>query len=453
MPSRTVLQILAVGCALVAASASNAAAQTSSSGGFLGGVFGHSSSPAPLPATDGAQNPDDPILIKNGPKKPSVEVYLSLANLYTETGKFTEAEDQYHQALKIAPDDIRVLLGYAKLRDRMNRPEEAIKLYQLAEQKHPKNASLYNDLAIHFVRYGMVPQAVEAAQRAVELRPHEPRFRNNLAALYVEAGKPQEAYQQLRAVYDEPIAHYDLGFLLNKRGLKPAALQEFATALQMSPGMGLARQWVERLSREQAQQQTALSTMPRPQTMVAPGPQYQRQYAPPMMAAQPQYVAPQQYGAAGPAPSQYSPQPQYVAPQQHPVPQYQPQYSQPPQQYPTLATAPTSAVPSNQVPARPVPTPAPSIAPPANAGSASTAPMTAARDQGAKLMHRSSPDASTIRRLPAVTADPPRNDPEAIPLAPNPPRDVRNSNPVAPNPPHDARDLDQIAPDPPELRR
>ena len=107
--------------------------------------------------------------------------------------------------------------------------------------------------------------------------------RNNLAALMVEAGQPQEAFRQLRAVYDEPVAHYNLGFLLNKRGLKPAALQEFSTALQMSPGMGLARQWVERLSKEQSEHEaTAMSVMPqRPAAvMVVPGPSYPRDYAP-----------------------------------------------------------------------------------------------------------------------------------------------------------------------------
>ena len=48
------------------------------------------------------------------------------------------------------------------------------------------------------------------------------------------------------------MAHYDLGFLLNKRGMKDAALQEFSLALQLRPGMVLARQWVERLTQERS---------------------------------------------------------------------------------------------------------------------------------------------------------------------------------------------------------
>ncbi len=322
-PMRKTLLSLAAVCAVVGLTTGNAAAE---SGGFFGGLFGGSSTPAPA-ASDTPQNPDDPILLKNQ-KKPGVELYVAVAHLYTETGKFAEAEEQYRQAAKIAPDDIRILLGYAMLKDQINQPDEALKLYQQAEEKHPKEPAVYNNLAVHFIRYGMVREAIDAARHAVDLRPHEPRYRNNLAALLVEAGLPQEAFRQLRAVYDEPVAHYNLGFLLNKRGLKPAALQEFSIALQMSPGMGLARQWVERLSKERAEHEaTAMSVMPqRPATvMVAPGPSYPRDYVPAMTAPQPpQYIAPPQYRTSGSAPAQAQSPPA--------VPQYQtPQYQASPE--------------------------------------------------------------------------------------------------------------------------
>jgi tetratricopeptide (TPR) repeat protein len=357
---RKTLLSLAIVSTLVALTAGRAAADSS---GFFGGLFSRPSTPAP-PANDANQNPDDPILLKNQ-KKPGVELYVSVARLYAETGKFAEAEDQYRQASKVAPDDIRVQLGYAMLKDQMNQPDEALKLYQQAEQKHPKEPAVYNNLAVHFIRYEMVPQAIESARHAVDLRPHEARYRNNLAALYVEAGQPQEAFKQLRAVYEEPVAHYNLGFLLNKRGLKPAALQEFSIALQMSPGMGLARQWVERLSREQSERQaTAMSVTPQrsPAMMAAPAPYYQRNYAPAPMAPQPpQYIAPPQYRASGsaPAPAQYPPA----------VPQYQ--------------------------------------------ASPGAAPMTAARDPGVRVLPPD--DGNYLRRLPPTSV------PDSDQVAPNPP--------------------------------
>ena len=81
------------------------------------------------PAHVHAHRDDDPISLKT-PAKAGVELYVAVAHLYVVSGKFTEAEEQYQQAMKMAPNDIRVLLGYAMLKDQMNQPQEALKFYQ-----------------------------------------------------------------------------------------------------------------------------------------------------------------------------------------------------------------------------------------------------------------------------------------------------------------------------------
>ena len=248
--------LMVVGAAAQSDSPSGGSFGQSITSGFQN--LGRSTTPPP-------SQTDDPIALKT-PAKAGIELYVAVAHLYVESGKFAEAEEQYRQALKKAPNDLRVLLGYAMLKDQINQSQEALKFYQQAAQKHPKQPSVYNNLAIHYARRGMVREAIEAAQRAVDLCPREPRYRNNLAALLVEAGKPQEAFKQLREVYDEPVSHYDLGFLLNKRGMQAAALQEFTIALSLSPRMTLARQWVERLSRERSEvSPTAISMQPQSQ--------------------------------------------------------------------------------------------------------------------------------------------------------------------------------------------
>ncbi len=265
---------------------------------------------------------DDPTSLKSK-HDASPELYVSVARMFVESGRFKEAEDQYQEGLKKFPDDVRIVLGYAILKDQMKQPAEALKLYQQAVSKHPKQASVYNNLAVHYIQCGMIEDAIEAERRAVDLQPHEPRYRNNLAALLVEKGSTQEAFKQLREIYDEPVAHYDLGFLLNKRGLKPAALQEFTIALTLNPGMSLARQWVDRLSRE------GNEAGPPP---VAPSPP--QLTAPPPYAGSPQYVAPPRYPAQGPGPMQaQSPLQAPAAPFQYSAapPQYTggPQYQNP----------------------------------------------------------------------------------------------------------------------------
>jgi tetratricopeptide (TPR) repeat protein len=378
--------------------AEDAAAQNNTSSGWW--PFGQSSSAA----SGQDKQLDDSISLKTQGKA-GVELYVALANFYVVSGKFPEAEAQYQEAMKKAPSDIRVLLGYAKLKDQMNRPQEAQKLYQTALEKHPKQPSVHNDLAVHYVRYGMLREAIESGQHAVELSPREPRYRNNLAAILVEAGYPQEAFKQLRAVYDEPIAHYDLGFLLNKRGIKAAALQEFTIALQLNPGMTLARQWVERLSRERAEgSHTIVGTLP-PQgqvpAAVATNPSYGRDEPPPPPTAPlpPQYGAPPQYAnpPQPPAQVQYPDQVQYPVP-----PRNQPQYVAP------QNARPQYSGPQYQNPGPPAGNPAPVVA-----GPDPQAP-------GGRGNPPPADDSGTLRRLPPVD---------------DPNRDAQGPEGVAPNPP------------------
>ncbi len=296
--------------------------------------------------------------------------------------------------------------------------------------------------------------------------------------LLVRAGMLKDAYQQLREVYDEPVAHYDLGYLLNKRGMKAAALQEFTVALQMSPRMALAREWVERLSRERGDYGPAavgMSGPPAPPVAPGPVPMNQPLAAPPLPAAPmpPPYATPQQQytglpaqvpasNPCAPGPPQPQPpaQPQYVQqatppPMQYPPaqPQYVQQATPPPMQYPPRGMP---APPQNPPPALPQfaiqPAPqqrpyvagggqmppqippqiaGPQYAPPPDAPRAAPAdnslPLVACRDPHATGVPLApAADGAILSRLPPVND--PQNSAEAYP------QDYRGET-VAPDPP------------------
>ena len=133
-PKRWSLLPLVFVCATALLMAEEAAAQNNSSSGWW--PFAKATPPTP-PA---GQN-DDSLSLKT-PAKAGVELYVAVARLYVESGKFPEAEEQYQQAMKKFPDDIRVLLGYAILKDQLNQPQDALKLYQQAANKHPREPSV-----------------------------------------------------------------------------------------------------------------------------------------------------------------------------------------------------------------------------------------------------------------------------------------------------------------------
>jgi Tfp pilus assembly protein PilF len=192
--------------------------------------------------------PADDAVSLQSKGKPTIETYVAMARFYEETNRYPEAESQYKRALQDSPNDLRAMLGYARLKDRMGEPQEALKLYQRAAKAHPKEPSVLNNLAVHYAREGMLRESVGSLEQAIQLRPRDPKYRNNLATLLVELGRPQEAFTQLRAVHDEAAAHYNLGYLLNRKGQTQAAAQEFAVALRLNPSLAQARQWLDRIN-------------------------------------------------------------------------------------------------------------------------------------------------------------------------------------------------------------
>jgi tetratricopeptide (TPR) repeat protein len=197
----------------------------------------------PSKSKNDASYESDPIALKNK-KKPSPELYSSVAKLYEGAGKFKEAEQYYQMALKEKPDDLNSMLGYARLQDNQGHYNEAITLYQQAIHAHPKEAKAYNNLGLCQAKHGKLKEAVQAMQQSVQLDPRNPLYRNNLAAVYVDLGQMTEAFTCLRDVYGDAVAYYNVGYLLNKKGKTEAAIHNFSEALRADPSMAPAQRWL-----------------------------------------------------------------------------------------------------------------------------------------------------------------------------------------------------------------
>ena len=102
-------------------------------------------------------------------------------------------------------------------------------------------------MAVHYAHRGMLPAAVKAMQAAIQLRPKDVKYRNNIATALIQLGRPQEAFEHLCTVHDEASAHYDLGFLMMKIKQPQAAALQFSLALRINPSLVQARQWLDRL--------------------------------------------------------------------------------------------------------------------------------------------------------------------------------------------------------------
>ncbi len=217
------------------------------------------------PATPSAamQSAVDPLSLGNEKRELTPNLYVSMGQIAEQQGRIDEARKHYQKAISANPTDTGALLAYARLEDRQGDLTEALKLYEAAAATTPDHAGAYNDLGLCLARTGQLHKSVGMLQRAVQLQPAKPLYRNNLATVLVELDRPDEALTQLKAVYPPAQAHYNVGFWLQKRGLKDAAADQFATAVSYDPTFASALQWLAKLRPEYA-----------PQTQVAsnPGP-------------------------------------------------------------------------------------------------------------------------------------------------------------------------------------
>ena len=178
---------------------------------------------------------------------PSAKLHLAMAQIAERAGKAAEAEESYRKALEIDPKHADALVGYARLKDRQGQLDQATRLYQRASQAHPNNASQFNDLGLCLARQKKYEEAIAAMERAIVLEPKKWLYRNNAAMVLVETGDVDAAVSHLKAVQGESVAHYNTGYILQKKGDREAAREHFAKALAINPSLAQARIWLDEL--------------------------------------------------------------------------------------------------------------------------------------------------------------------------------------------------------------
>jgi tetratricopeptide (TPR) repeat protein len=191
---------------------------------------------------------DDPLRLDRVPRKIGPEVYVGAARLLEANGKFDEAEGKYGEALRAAPNDLNALVGLARLHDRQGRPQKAIETYQRAAQAHPGEALVFNDMGLCYRRQRQLDKSLLAFRKSVSLVPENAKYRNNLAAALVDAGRGDEAYEQLAIINSPAVAHYNLAFLLQQKGQRSDAIKQLREAISIDPALTPAHEMLAQLT-------------------------------------------------------------------------------------------------------------------------------------------------------------------------------------------------------------
>lgn len=162
-------------------------------------------------------------------------LYLARGILYVQVGDFTNSQKDFAKAEELDPhlEYGHALPGLADLQQ--NRLPEAERDIRSRLRKAPQDAFLWYLLGETLTREGAAAgsaefrEALQAARRAVQLKPNFPLAHDLLGRLYLEEGKTQEAILQSRLAFqqdpEDQTALYHLILALRKGGNREEVAQ------------------------------------------------------------------------------------------------------------------------------------------------------------------------------------------------------------------------------------
>jgi len=175
------------------------------------------------------------------PKDP--EPHLAAGLLFEQQGKFSDAVEEYKQALALDPSS-DALTGLANVYMRGRRFPEAEEYLRKLVAAHPGQGAAHVQLGRVLAAEGKNDAAIAELEAGAKLAPADLDVQRELADLYATTGKNEQAESAYRALIaahpGDAELHRGLGqSLLRER--KPAeAQQEFLAAVKLKPGLGEA---------------------------------------------------------------------------------------------------------------------------------------------------------------------------------------------------------------------
>jgi len=162
---------------------------------------------------------------------------LALANesmAYAQLNETKKAEESLQRALKIAPESAAANFNMGLLKAEQNDQRGAEKYLKAALKADPQMPQAAYNLCV-ITSKDRINEAVTYCKKAVDLRPHEPRYAYTLAFYQLQKGDEKDAIKTLEALIEKQPAYADayllLGGTYEKQGKNEEAEKIYNKAL------------------------------------------------------------------------------------------------------------------------------------------------------------------------------------------------------------------------------
>ena len=169
----------------------------------------------------------------------------SLADILDGTGKNTEAETFFTQALAVRAEFPEALNGLGLCLATQKKFTDAVKCFQKAIQLNPEFAEGYVNLGQLYSSMGENQKAIIHYQKALNVKTNSAAAHINLGKLFAQQGKSEEALnhytQAVQFAPEDPIAHYNLANTLAGGNRSQEAIMHYQEAIKLRSAFWEAR--------------------------------------------------------------------------------------------------------------------------------------------------------------------------------------------------------------------
>ena len=166
------------------------------------------------------------------------EPHACLGTLYTGTGEYEKAVEEFQHALDRDPHSAQAYRGLAAAQERLGRTAEAERTYRRAIEVRPNDWAGYSWLGVFYYRQGRYPQAAEMFEKVVALTPDNARGYHNLGGIYHLMGRADEAIAAFRkslSIQPTPSAYSNIGTVEFFRHRYAESARAFEKAVELRP--------------------------------------------------------------------------------------------------------------------------------------------------------------------------------------------------------------------------
>jgi len=192
--------------------------------------------------------------VETAPELPDAHVHRGAALLRLE--RLTEAREAFRRALELDDDLATAWAGVGLLEERAGRLETARAAFDRALEGSRGNTKVLLGVMSFALRTNDFNRAIVAGERLVAARPNDLTYLNDLATLYLHAGRTEESLATSRRALlvnaDDPVTQYNLGRALVATGDPAGAATAFERYLQLwpdAPNAEAVRDGIEELRR------------------------------------------------------------------------------------------------------------------------------------------------------------------------------------------------------------